>query len=98
MGLIISPDVRKKLKDPDHNVSDLEILECFANRGPKECFDTRAHHRTNPPTRWFVSETDHARRLKIMYVLLASGDVEIKSAYEATDDVTRIFRKYAAVI
>ena len=94
--LLISPNVREKLKQPDHNVTQTEIEECFANRGLKECTDTRAWHATNPPTRWFVSETDRGRRLKICYILLPDGTVEIKTAYPATAEIERIFAKYAA--
>ena len=93
--MLISPRVRDKLKRPDHNVTEDEILECFANRELGDCQDTRAWHATNPPTRWFVSQTDRGRRLKIVYMYHESGVVEIKSAYPATDGVTRIYEKYA---
>lgn len=93
--MLISPSVRQKLKRLDHNVTEAEILECFANRSDGECLDTRAHHLTNPPTRWFVSETDSGRKLKIMYVLNGEGVVEIKSAYNASAEIIRIYNKYA---
>lgn len=95
MGLLISPSVRQKLQQPDHNVTDDEILEAFANSDGRVCTDTRAWHATNPPTRWFVAETDRGRMLKVMYVPLPTGVVEIKSAYTATPNVQRIFEKFA---
>lgn len=94
MGMIISPRVREKLGKPDHDVTEVEIVQCFANREAGDCLDTREEHRTDPVTRWFVAETDRGRRLKIVY-MLQPGDVEIKSAYPANDEVTRIYRKFA---
>jgi hypothetical protein len=93
--MLISVAVREKLKRPDHNVTEAELMECFANRGPGECIDTRAWHLTDPPTRWFVAQTDRGRRLKVVYVFQNNGVVEIKSAYPATDNVKRIYDKYA---
>ena len=94
--MLISASVREKLKSPDHNVTEAEIEQCFASRGPKECKDTRDRHMTNPVTRWFVAETDYGRRLKVMYMLHeADGIVEIKSAYPATENVLRIYEKFA---
>lgn len=95
MALLISNRVRQKLQQPDHNVTEQEIIECFANRDGPECYDTRAEHKTNPVTRWFVSETDHGRKLKLCYMLHPSGVVEIKTAYAATQEIIRIYTKYA---
>jgi len=97
MALIISPGVRAKLADPSHNVTKEEILQCFANRSGKTCIDSRPHHKAEFPTLWFVAQTDYGRRLKIVYLHdLTNGNIEIKSAYAATDEVTRIFNKYAS--
>jgi len=96
MALIISLKVRAKLAQPDHNVTEEEIVQCFANRGPKTCTDSRPHHQSPLPTLWFVAETDYGRRLKIVYVHDTQvNNIEIKSAYIATDDVTRIYNKYS---
>jgi hypothetical protein len=92
--MLISPSVRQKLNQSDHNVTEAEILECFANREPGDCIDTRAWHATNPETRWFVAQTDRGRELKIVYIFHMSGLVEIKSAYSATPNVKRIYEKY----
>jgi hypothetical protein len=96
MKLIISPNVRIKLADPDHQVSEAEIRQAFANRVEIMVEDTRAWHRTNPPTLWFVAETDFGRKLKVMLVPHANGDVEIKSAYSATVKVQGIYNDKVA--
>jgi len=72
----------------------IEVEQCFMNREGGLCVDTRAHHLTDPLTEWFVAETDKGRRLKIIYVPKQDG-IELKSAYDATDEVTRIYTKYA---
>lgn len=66
----------------------------FPEPGGGLCDDTRAHHLTDPITKWFVAETDKGRTLKIMYVSTTSG-VDLKSAYEATAEICRIYEKYA---
>jgi hypothetical protein len=96
MALIISLGVRAKLADPTHNVTEEEVEQCFANRSARVCLDSRPQHQSALPTQWFVSETDYGRRLKIVYVHdTQSGNIEIKSAYIANDEVTRIYNKYA---
>lgn len=93
--MLISARVRDKLKQADHNVTEPEILECFANRDRSDLIDNRAWHVTNPSTRWFVAETDRGRQLKVCYILHPDGIVEIKSAYPATAQVREIYEKYA---
>lgn len=88
----ISKIVLDKITGRDIRV--IEVEQCFYNREGGLCEDTRAEHRTDPTTKWFVAETDKGRRLKIMFVPLQDG-VELKSAYEATDEITRIYDKYA---
>jgi hypothetical protein len=96
MPLLISVRVREKLQTQSHAVTEDEILECFANRDGASCLDDREEHRTNPPTRWFVAQTDRGRRLKICYVFdPVTNIIEIKTAYVATDEVNRIYLKYA---
>lgn len=95
MPLIISEDVRKKIAADDHGGLTVEEVEqCFQNHCGPYCTDSREDHRTNPPTQWFVAETNRRRRLKIMFVREGS-DIYLKSAYPASDEVTRIFKKYA---
>ncbi|MBY0241041.1 MAG: ADP-ribosyl-(dinitrogen reductase) hydrolase, partial [Burkholderiaceae bacterium] len=71
-----------------------EIQQCFVNRDGGLCEDTRAEHLTDPVTRWFVAQTNRGRELKIMYMPVPAG-IELKSAYEATAEIIRIYNKYA---
>ena len=95
MQFLISSKVRDKLKDPSHSVTEDEILQAFANRSGNALQDNREKHKTNPPTNWFVSETDYGRKLKIMYILHENSIVEIKSSYNATTEIQRIYAKYS---
>lgn len=90
MTLIISPRVREKLA-LRHRVTEDEIIQCFANREGKYLIDKREEHATDPPTRWFVAETDVGRLLKVMFMQTNEGIV-IKSAYEPSEAVIRIYR------
>lgn len=94
MGLIISERIMAKIAEDDHgNISPKEVQECFDNHCGGFCTDDRESHKTNPPTLWFVSETNQRRKLKITYVRDGS-DVFLKSAYLATAQVTHIYERY----
>lgn len=95
MRFLISNKVRDKLKDPTHSVTEDELLQAFANRTGPSLQDSREKHKTNPPTQWFVSETDYGRKLKVMYILHEGGIVEIKSSYNATAEIQRIYAKFS---
>ena len=73
-----------------HRVSEEEIIQCFANRMGRYLIDTREEHRTTPPTRWFIAETDVGRRLKVVFVPLPDG-IEIKTAYEPNQVETKMY-------
>jgi hypothetical protein len=92
----ISEDVLKKIaaQTPERNITPLEVEQCFMNVEHGYCEDTRAQHLTNPLTKWFVADTDRGRTLKIMFVPGPDG-VDLKSAYEATEEICRIYKKYA---
>lgn len=87
-----SDKIKQKLAD--RNISRLELEQCFMNIEGGYLEDVRAEHKTNPTTKWFVAETDKGRRLKIMFVPEKDG-IDIKSAYEATEEICRIYNKYA---
>ncbi len=95
INLIISPSVRKKLRDK-HNVTEDEIKECFLNkdksRGHLE--DIRADHKTDPATMWFISETHRKRRLKVVWMNTKEGAV-IKSAFPPNEVEERIYTTHA---
>lgn len=91
--LIISAKVREKLAGKHPPVTQDEIVQCFANRTGKLLFDQREQHQSDPPTRWFISETDYGRKLKIAFINTDPGIV-IRTAYDPNSEETRIYRKY----
>lgn len=102
MNLYISAKVRKKLREK-HNINEDEITQCFSSREKGYLEDTREDHKSDPPTLWFVSETDYGRSLKVVFILKEAVDedgaktkvVNIRTAYEANADEIRIYQKYA---
>ncbi len=100
MALRFSDDVKKKLAEK-HNVSEAEVRQCFENRDGDYIKDTREDHRTEPPTYWFVAETNKRRLLKVAFVArkvkTESGSetrVDIKTAYAANADEIEIYNRY----
>jgi len=87
--LIICPNILEKLKNK-HQVSRREVEQCFENRCGVYLEDTREDHQTDPPTLWFVAETNHKRLLKVVFLVL-DGNVHIKSAYEANSIEVAIY-------
>ncbi len=94
MALIVSARVQAKLAAKEPPVTRDEILDCFANRTGTHLLDTRAHHATDPPTQWFIAETNYGRRLKICF-MQTPQDVIIKSAFEPDVQELRIYEKYS---
>ncbi len=93
-NLKISKRIEEKLWEK-HGVVITEVYECFLNRTKGLLEDTRVDHKTNPPTRWFIAETDHGRLLKIVFIELFNGAYEIKTAYEPNDNEVKIYEQYA---
>lgn len=91
--LIISAKVREKLAGKHPPVTQDEIVQCFANRTGKLLLDTREQHQSDPPTRWFISETDYGRKLKIAFINTDQGIV-IRTAYDPNSEEMRIYKKY----
>ena len=89
MDIKISRRVAAKLKDK-HGVSTAEVVECFANRHGKFFTDTRQVHQTDPPTYWFVAETDRRRVLKIVFVRYPKF-FAIKSAFDRKDGSAQLY-------
>jgi hypothetical protein len=90
--IVISESIEHKLAYK-HSVKLQEVHECFANRCGKYLLDTREQHATNPPTRWFISETNHGRKLKIIFVL-DKGKIYLRSAFPPGPDEIRIYEKH----
>lgn len=96
MKLVLSQKIRSKLAGKTPPVGEDEILQCFANRTGKFLFDTRANHLTNPPTHWFIAETDYGRILKVCFVQMPTGEIHIKTAYDPNPTEVGIYTKYGA--
>jgi len=94
--LVISDNILAKIGGEDHGgLTRKDIEECFENHMGKYCLDNRPQHadRNGNPPRWFVSETNHQRKIKIMYVR-DGNTITLLSAYPATEEVERIFNKF----
>lgn len=95
MALMISSSIRQKLTEK-HGVSEDEITQCFASRDRGFLEDTREDHKTDPPTQWFIAETDYGRKLKVVFMQSSDGNIHIKTAYPPNDNEKRIYYKYAS--
>ena len=93
MTLKYSSAVKQKLAEK-HGVSLEEVQQCFANREGGLLEDTREDHKTDPPSQWFIAETDYGRRLQVVFIL-KNGDILLKTAYGPNQKEDTIYRKYA---
>jgi len=89
MALRISSAIKEKLLIK-HRVCTKEVIECFENRSRNYLIDTREGHRTEPPTMWFISETNRGRLLKVVFIF-KHGDIHIKTAYQPNQKEISIF-------
>ncbi|CDG95579.1 hypothetical protein [Xenorhabdus bovienii] len=94
MKLLISSNIRLKLADKNPPVNEEDILQCFSNRVGYFLEDTREDNRTDPPTKWFISETDYGVKLKIVFIYYPEKGVAIRTAYAPNEDELRIYKKY----
>lgn len=85
--------IKRKLQ-VKHNVECSEVAECFANVTLGFVEDTRESHKTNPPTYWFVEQTDKGRLLFVAFMFI-DKQVVIKTAFDATQDRLKIYRQIA---
>ena len=88
--LFMSKDVEEKLKTK-HDVVPREVQECFNNRLRTYLEDTKEDHKTNPPTWWFVGETDLERELKVCFIYRKGVGYEIKTAYEPNGQEREVY-------
>lgn len=91
MALVISNVIKQKLSDK-HNIFAHEIEQCFANYHGIFLLDTREEHKTVPPTKWFIGETDYGKLVKVCFILEA-GNVYIRTAYEPNETEVKLFNK-----
>lgn len=99
MAIVISDRVRRKLIDK-HNVSEDEIRQCFMNGGEHFFRDPREEHQTDPPSHWFVAETNQRRKLKVVFlarkVQALDGqkvEIHIKTAYPANAEEIALYER-----
>jgi hypothetical protein len=97
MALVISGKVKRKLAQKANPVANEEIEQCFANRTGTYLKDQREDNKTDPPTLWFIAETDFGRKLKIAFIQIDENTI-IKTAYEPDYDESRIYEKYSRTI
>lgn len=90
MEFLISTATVRKLKDK-HKVTVQEVIECFGNNKKKDLIDRRRKHRTEPPTRWFISKTERGRQLKVVFITTAADQTAIKTAYEPNENEKRLY-------
>jgi uncharacterized DUF497 family protein len=93
LEIFVSEAVARKLAEK-HQVTIREVSECFKNRKTKYAHDTRAEHQTNPPTLWFLAETNANRLLKIIFVRYSKTEVVLKSAYQPNPDEIKLYEMY----
>ena len=91
-NLIISPSTEAKLKSK-HGVTIAEVRQCFRNKNGRLLTDNRALVKTNPPTLWFIADTNKARALKIVYIQIGL-QVQLKTAYEPNEVELAIYQKF----
>lgn len=91
-NLIVSSAIETKIKNK-HAVTIAEVRQCFFNRNGRLLVDNRALTKTNPPTLWFIADTNKVRTLKIVYIQIGS-QIQLKTAYEPNDVEKAIYQQF----
>lgn len=94
-NLVITPATEAKLKTK-HNVTIPEVRQCFLNRSGRLLIDNRALTKTNPPTLWFIADTNNVRTLKVVYIQIGSK-IHLKTAFEPNAEELAIYRQYGGI-
>lgn len=94
MKLLISQKIRHKLANKNPPVTEEEIVQCFSNRTGRFLEDNREDHKSDPVTKWFISETDYGVKLKIVFIFYPEKGVAIRSAYAPNSEEIRIYSRY----
>lgn len=87
--IIVTTRIDEKL-DSKHAVTVEEVDQCFDNKCGVNLIDDREDNRTDPPTLWFIAETNRGRLLKIVYVY-RDGKIFLKTAYEPNETEIAIY-------
>jgi len=95
VALRISAKVRRKLASKNPPIAVEEVEQCFANRTGKYLEDIREQHQSDPPTQWFISETDFGRDLKVVFVP-RGADIYLRTAYDPNLAEWRIYKKHGS--
>jgi len=80
-----------------HGVTADDVRQCFENRDGGFLEDDREQHRTDPPTQWFIGETNQRRKVKVVFIQrqTASGvRIDIRSAFPPNEEEIRIYEKF----
>lgn len=91
-NLIVADAIKAKLKTK-HKVDVLEVEQCFHNKRGRLLMDTRAAHKTDPPTLWFIAKTNKERLLKIVYIQI-NTEIHLKTAYEPNEDEKQLYLRH----
>lgn len=78
-----------KLRDK-HDVTPKEVEQCFVNIDGPLLIDDREEHRSDPPTLWFLSRTNHNRVLKVVYIQQGMS-IRLRTCYEPNDAEVAIY-------
>ena len=89
MSLFISPEVHQKLATI-HLVTQDEIEQCFMNHDGPYLTDAREAHATDPPTLWFIGETDAGRQLKVVFVP-EHGNLSLRTAFRPSPIQAQVY-------
>lgn len=99
--IYISEKVKAKLI-LEHNVTQEEVDQCFANREGRFLFDRRPEHISDPLTQWFVADTNKLRKLKVCFIARKVADesgatttrIDIRTAYDANPVELEIYARH----
>jgi len=94
--LVITTQIRSKLLEK-HKVTEKEVRECFLNRERIALKDEREDHKTEPPTLWIISKTNHLRELKLVF-MIKERNVILKTAYEPNQKEFQIYLSKARLL
>lgn len=95
-NLIVTDAIKGKLKTK-HKVDLHEVRQCFHNKCGRLLTDNRALHKTNPPTLWFIADTNKGRALKIVYIQIGM-EIHLKTAYEPNEEEKQIYRLHGQAL
>ncbi len=93
VNVFIGRKIAKKLQDKHHVIAS-EVIECFNNNIGKYLQDDRDEHKTNPPTLWFIAQTDAGKRLKVVFIRYSINEYVLKTAYPPNLDEEKIYKYY----